>query len=163
MFRQSFFGLVAALLAAILIAPAALAANPHFVVDPTFTVNANGTVTATGSVAGLGNQNIDVVLTAELNVEVLCRNPGGNIAPGQTQQTTVTGTQTNIEVKNGRASFDVTTAAPALDPTRTPKQLGCPNNKWTPEIGEVTVVRATLQIIQPAGSGHVVLEETFTP
>jgi len=163
MFRHSFFGLVAALLAAILIAPAALAANPHFVVDPTFTVNANGTVTVTGSVAGLGNQNIDVVLTAELNVEVLCRNPGGNIAPGQTQQTTVTGTQSNIEVKNGRASFDVTTAAPALDPTLTPKQLGCPNNKWTPEIGAVTVVSATLQIIQPAGSGNVVLEETFTP
>ena len=162
MFRHSFFGLVAALLAAILIAPAALAANPHFVVDPTFTVNANGTVTVTGSVAGLGNQNIDVVLTAELNVEVLCRNPGGNIAPGQTQQTTVTGTQSNIEVKNGRASFDVTTAAPALDPTLTPKQLGCPNNKWTPEIGAVTVVSATLQIIQPAGSGNVVLEETFT-
>ena len=117
MFRYSFFGLVAALLAAILMAPAALAANPHFVVSPTFTVNDNGTVT---------------------------------------------GTQTDIEVENGRASFDVTTAAPVLDPTLTPKQLGCPNNKWTPEIGEVTVVSATLQIIQPAGSGNVVLEETFT-
>jgi len=163
MFRHSFFGLVAALLAAILIAPAALAANPHFVVDPTFTVNANGTVTVTGSVAGLGNQNIDVILTAELDVEVICRNPAGNIAPGQTQQTTVTGTQTNIEVKNGRATFSVTTSAPTLDPTLTPKQLGCPNNKWTASIGEVTVVSATLQIIQPAGSGNVVLEETFTP
>src|SRR5215212_337768 len=114
MVRFRFFGLVAALLAAILMAPAALAANPHFVVDPSFTVNPNGTVTATGSVAGLGNQNIDVVLTAELDVEVLCRNPGGNIAPGQTQQTTVTGTQTNIEVKNGRATFSVTTSAPTL-------------------------------------------------
>ena len=161
--RNIFFVLLTVLMAFTAAAPPALAASPHFVVGPSFTVNDNGTVTATGDVAGLGNKNIDVVLTAELNVEVLCRNPGGNIAPGQTQQTTVTGTQTDIEVKNGRASFDVTTAAPALDPTLTPKQLGCPNNKWTPEIGEVTVVSATLQIIQPAGSDNVVLEETFTP
>ena len=163
MFRHSFFGLVAALLAAILMAPTALAANPHFVVAPSFTVNPNGTVTATGSVAGLGGENVDVVLTVELSVEVICTNPAGNIAPGQTQQTTVTGEQSNLEVKNGRVDFTVTSAAPTLDPTLTPKQLGCPNNKWTASIGEVTIESATLQIIQPAGSDNVVLEETFTP
>jgi len=157
--RNIFFVLLTVLMAFTAAAPPALAASPHFVVGPSFTVNDNGTVTATGDVAGLGNKNIDVVLTAELNVEVLCRNPGGNIAPGQTQQTTATGTQTDIEVKNGRASFDVTTEPPTL--VGTPKQLGCPNNKWTPEIGEVTVVSATLQVIQPSGSDNVVLEATF--
>src|SRR5215213_673897 len=157
------FVLLTVLLALGIATPAALAANPHFVVGPAITLNPDNTVTATGSVAGLGNENIDVVLTVELDVEVICTNPAGNVAPGQTQQTTVTGTQTDIEVKNGRASFDVTTAAPTLDPTLTPKQLGCPNNKWRASIGEVTVVSATLQIIQPAGSGNVVLEETFTP
>src|SRR5215211_7721117 len=158
--RTSFFMLLTVLLAFSLTAPVALAQNPHFVVGPEITLTGNDTVRATGSVAGLGNENIDVVLTAVLSVEVLCRNPGDNIAPGQTQQTTVTGTQTDIEAKNGRADFDVETAAPALDPTLTPKELGCPNNKWTPEIGEVTIASATLQIIQPSGSDNVVLETT---
>jgi len=154
------FVLLTLLLALGVATPAAFAANPHFVVGPEITLNPDNTVTATGSVAGLGNQNIDVVLTAELDVEVICTNPAGNVAPGQTQQTTVTGTAEDVKVENGRATFSVTTAAPALDPTLTPKQLGCPNNKWSASIGEVTVVSATLQIIQPSGSDNVVLEET---
>jgi hypothetical protein len=154
------FVLLTVLLALGIATPATLAANPHFVVGPEITLNPDNTVTATGSVAGLGNQNIDIILTAELSVEVLCRNPGGNIAPGQTQQTTVTGEAADVKVENGRATFSISTEAPALDPDLRPKQLGCPNNKWTPEIGEVTVESATLQIIQPAGSGNVVLEET---
>lgn len=143
-------------LATVLTTPA-IAANPHFVVGPTITLNANNTVTATGSIAGLGNENIDVVLSAVLNVEVLCRNPAGNVAPGQTQQTTVTGTQTQIHPENGRATFSVTTAAPTL--SGTPRQLGCPNNKWTPEIGDVSVVSATLQVFQ---GGAVVLQTSRT-
>ena len=156
------FVLLTLLLALGVATPAAFAANPHFVVGPEITLNPDNTVTATGSVAGLGNQNIDVVLTAELDVEVICTNPAGNVAPGQTQQTTVTGTAEDVKVENGRATFSVTTEAPTL-PNRTPKQLGCPNNKWTASIGEVTIESATLQIIQPAGSDNVVLEETFTP
>src|SRR5215213_3578618 len=116
------FVLLTVLLALGIATPAALAANPHFVVGPAITLNPNNTVTATGSVAGLGNQDIDVVLTAVLDVEVICRNPAGNIAPGQTQQTTVTGTAEDIKVENGRATFSVTTDAPTLDPTLTPKQ-----------------------------------------
>jgi hypothetical protein len=162
MFRHRVFGLLAALLAVILMAPAALAASPHFVVAPSFTFN-NGTLTATGSVAGLGGENIDVGLAVELSVEVVCTNPTGNIAPRQTQQTTVTGESSNLEVHGGQVDFTVTSAAPTLDPTLTPKQLGCPNNKWTASTGEVMVLSATLQIRRPAGSGHVVLEETFTP
>jgi hypothetical protein len=162
--RRFVCSLATALLAVALLvsgAGTALAANPHFLGSPTFTVNGNGSVTATGSVAGLGNQDVDVRLIARLSVEVLCRNPGGNIAPGQTQQTTVTGAQSNLAVKNGRVDFSVTTAAPTL--SGTPKQLGCPNNKWTPEIGRVTVQSVTLQIIQPAGSNNVVLQQSFTP
>src|SRR5215213_1312954 len=138
------FVLLTVLLALGIATPAALAANPHFVVGPEITLNPDNTVTATGSVAGLGGENIDVVLTAELSVEVICRNPAGNIAPGQTQQTTVTGTQSNLEVKNGRVTFTVTTAAPTLSGTA--KANGCPNNKWRALIGDVTIESATLQI-----------------
>jgi len=141
---------------ALLAVPAA-AANPHFVVGPTITLNADNTVTSTGSIAGLGNANIDVVLTAVLSVEVLCRNPGGNIAPGQTQQQTTTGTQSDIHVENGRANFNVTTDAPTL--VGTPKELGCPNNKWIAEIGTVTVLSATLEVFQ---GGVLVLSATQT-
>jgi hypothetical protein len=133
-----------------------LAQSPHYVVGPDFTVNADGTVTASGSIAGLGNWDITVVLTAELSVEVLCRNPGGNIAPGQTQQTTVSGTVENIEVKNGRATFSVTTDAPTL--SGSPKELGCPNNRWTAEIGNVELLSATLDVYQ---QGQLVLSTTY--
>jgi hypothetical protein len=133
-----------------------LAANPHFIGQPTFTLNGNNTVTSTGSIAGLGNQNITVVLTAAMNVEVICRNPAGNIAPGQTQQTTATGSQSDIRVENGRAFFNVTTSAPTL--SGTPRQLGCPNNKWTPTIGDVEVTSALLQVFQ---GGQLVLSQSF--
>jgi hypothetical protein len=141
----------------LLVATPALAANPHFVVGPTITLNANNTVTATGSVAGVGNENLDVFLTADLLVEVICRNPAGNVAPGQTQETTVTGSVEDIRPENGRANFSVTTAAPTL--SGTPKQLGCPNNKWSASIGDVTVSSATLQIFQ---GGVLVLSATET-
>jgi hypothetical protein len=141
----------------LLTATSAVAANPHFVVGPTITLNANNTVTATGSVAGVGNEDLDVVLTATVSAEVICRNPAGNVAPGQTQQTTVTGETLDIHPEQGRANFTVTTDAPTL--TGTPKQLGCPTNKWTAEIGEVTVLRATLQIFQ---GGNLVLSSSQT-
>jgi hypothetical protein len=157
--RYAGTALLALVLAALVAAPAA-AANPHFVVGPTFTVAANNRVQATGEVAGLGNGDIDVTLTAELAADLICTNPAGNVAPGQTQAIRVTGTQTDIEVKNGRAAFDVTTAAPQLDPTKTPRQLGCPNNKWRASIANVTVLSATLVIEQ---GGEVVLRESLTP
>jgi hypothetical protein len=135
-----------------------LAASPHFVVGPTFALNANNTVTSTGSIAGLGNANIDVVLTAILDVQVLCRNHGGNIAPGQIQRTTATGRQNAIHPENGRANFSVTTAAPVL--VGTAKQLGCPNDGWTTSIGTIAVISATLQVYQ---GGVVVLSASFTP
>jgi hypothetical protein len=156
--RTIFFVLLTVLMALSIATPAALAQNPHYVVEPTCTVNPDNTVTCTGSVAGVGNDLLTVVVDAVLSVEILCTNPGGNVAPGQTQQTTVTGEASNIQPEHGRATFSVTTAAPTIDPNQPSKELGCPNNKWTASIGAVTVESATIQIFQ---EGVEVLTNTF--
>ncbi len=142
------------LLLIVAMATAAVAQNPHFIGTPRFT-DLGTTLRVTGSVAGLGNENIDVVLTATGTAEIQCRNPGGNIAPGQDKTVTVTGTQTNVEVKNGRANFSVTTAEPVAPAD------ACPNPQWTPIVTDVVFTSATITVIQPSGSGNVVLQQTF--
>jgi hypothetical protein len=136
----------------------ASAQSPHYVRGPTFSLSDN-TVTATGSVGGLGNENIDVRLSVNASATVDCRNPGGNIAPGQTKFFTVTNTQSNLEPKNGRVNFTISATA---EPSAADLSGACPNPSWTPLPRDVTVQSATLNIIQPAGSGNVVLSNTQT-
>jgi hypothetical protein len=128
-----------------------LLANAHLLGPVTLTDNGT-TLTATGTFAGLGNQDLTVTLAATGSATVLCHNPKGNVAPGQTQPVSVSGSQTDIEVKNGRARFDVTTPAPAI--TGNP----CPNGKWTPELTNVTFTSATLTAEQ---GGVTVFTQTF--
>jgi hypothetical protein len=90
---------------------------------------------------------------------VLCRNPGGNIAPGQTKFFTATATQSNLAVKNGRVNFTISATA---DPGGVDLSGSCPNPKWTPLPDDVTVHSATLDIIQPSGSGNVVLSTSHS-
>jgi hypothetical protein len=145
---------VLSLMALALAAVPAFAASPHFVGTPTLTDNGT-TLTASGSIAGLGNQDIDVVLTASGRATVTCTNPAGKVAPGQTKSVTVTGSEQDIAVKNGRANFTVTTAEPVAP------QNACPNAKWTPTVTNVRFTSATITVFQPAGSGNVVLQRTF--
>ena len=65
------------------------------------TQNANGSLTCTGSLTGLGGQSISVTVTSGF----ACVNRGGNQPPGQ-----VSGTENNIPVRNGNATFNVTTS-----------------------------------------------------
>jgi len=112
-------------------------------------------LTASGSIAGLGNQNIDVRVTATGSATVTCTNPAGNVAPGQTKNVTVSGTASNVQVENGRANFTVTTAQPVAP------QNACPNRKWRATVTDVTFTSATITVIQPSGSNNVVLSRTF--
>ena len=66
------------------------------------TQNANGSLTCTGSLTGLGGQSISVTVSSGF----ACVNRGGNQPPGQ-----VSGTENNIPVRNGNATFNVTTSA----------------------------------------------------
>jgi hypothetical protein len=126
-----------------------LAANPHFRAGPVCVDNGDGTVTCTGDIAGLGNQNIDVVVVA-LGTTT-CKNRGNKPPTGQEPSgldTESSGSDSDIRVKNGRATFSVTTDA----------ENPCPDQM----IALTTFDSATLTVFQPAGSSNVVLEETFS-
>src|SRR5688572_6373887 len=128
-------------------------ASPHFVVGPTFTDNGT-TLSASGSVAGLGNEDVTVVLNAQGTATIICTNPAGKVAPGQTRDVDVTGSQTITDVKNGRVNFNVTTVAP-----RAPADA-CPNPKWTARVTNVDFNSATL-IVQQAGEDVLTVTEDF--
>jgi hypothetical protein len=139
----------------------ALAASPHFI-GPVRATDVGTQLRVTGSIAGLGNENIDVQVVAEGVASITCTNPGGNVAPGQDTSITATGTATNVEVKNGRASFDVTTAAPTAEGAFVNGVLVCPNPQWTATITDVAFTSYTINVFQPSGSGNLVLSETRT-
>jgi hypothetical protein len=96
-----------------------LMANAHFVGDPTCgevltTDGQTGTATldVSGKIAGLGDSEaITVATTASVSLSYDQMNPGGNIAPGQSKTTTVSGSGTFESDKNGSVNFDVTASA----------------------------------------------------
>jgi hypothetical protein len=137
------FGIVA------LTAAPALSGNPHYLTGPTCVDNGDSTVTCSGDIAGLGNENIDVVVTA--SGTTTCENRGNKPPTGQEPSgldTTSTGEATNVRVKNGRASFSVTTVP----------ENPCPDQM----IALTTFDSATLTVFQPSGSDNVVLETTVS-
>lgn len=125
----------------------------RFHAGPTFS-DQGTTLNVTGNVSGLGNEDLTVQLDATGTGSVVCENPAGHRAPGQDTTVNASGTESGIEVKNGRASFDVTTAEPpAPDPA-----VVCPNPKWTATITDVEFTSATLTLIQ---AGQPVFQQTF--
>lgn len=132
------------------LAPSAFAAV-KFHAGPTFT-DEGTTLNVTGNVSGLGNDDLTVVLDASGIASVICRNPAGHRAPGQDTAVDASGSVEGIEVKNGRASFDVTTAEPTVSSD------ACPNDKWTAIVTDVAFSSATLTLIQ---DGETVFQDTY--
>ena len=141
------FGMVALLLMA-----TTATAAVNFRRGPTFT-DLGTTLRATGDVSGLGQTTLDVFLDGEGIATVECRNPAGNVAPGQATAVDVSGSQTGIQPKNGRATFNVTTIAPTVGPE------ACPNPQWTARVTDVDFTSATLTLQQ---GGQTVFQGTFT-
>jgi hypothetical protein len=150
-------GIIAALsvLLVALVAVPVLAQNPHFIRGPVFR-DLGTQLRVTGTVAGLGNENIDVVVDATGVATVECTNPGGNVAPGQDTTVDVSGEASDVQVKNGRATFTVVTAEPTVTGAE-----ACPNPAWTAEVTDVEFTEATITIFQPAGTNNKVFEDTF--
>ena len=146
-------------LAALAIAvPAVYAASVHFKGgNPQFTDNGT-TLKTCFSLAGLGNQDVTITVKARGTASTICRNPGGNVAPGQNKfpvRTFAEETIPSTEIKNGNVSVCLTTNEPA-DPTA--REAGCPNGNWDAEITDVHF--SSVEVIVEQG-GKVVLDKTF--
>jgi hypothetical protein len=140
---------ITSLLLVALAATAGFTANPHYQAGPTCVDNGNGTVTCSGDIAGLGNQNIEVLVVA--SGTTTCENRGKKPPDGQEPpglDTTSTGSDSDIRVKNGRATFSVSTDA----------ENPCPDRMTA----HTTFESATVTVFQPSGSNNVVLEDTIT-
>jgi hypothetical protein len=87
-------------------------------------------ITCDYKISGLGNTDVvDVFLTAPVLVEADCQNPGGNVAPGQAFETSVTGSQLQLRPENGQITSSISIrASDAPDPVAS--QV-CPNPQWT--------------------------------
>ena len=130
MLRKSILLAIAVMAVSAVAAAPALAQKPgaHIVGDLTITKTTSG-LTVSGKGAGFGNRVTTAFLTAE-RVEAVfqCRNPGGNIAPGQgVEMAEVVGPVTTIEPRGGHIDFSaMLPAPPAPDPADV-----CPNPNWT--------------------------------
>ena len=127
-----------------------------------FTFIDNGlSLEATGALTGLEDQGAEVVLEATGTPRMSCINPSGHQPRGQNKpkkgHVTLTGSQTIPagEIRNGNATFDLTTTTAT---ERTARELGCPNNKWSATITDVSFTSATISVLQ---DGNVVLRKTF--
>ncbi len=146
-----------ALTALALFASLAAAASVHFKGEQSFIDNGL-TLTAFGDLAGLGNGDVVVTLTADGFGSALCRNRGGNVAPGQNKiPVLVAESQTILadEIKNGTTPYRLTTAAPE-QPSAV--EAGCPNGNWSAELTDVVFTSATISVEQ---GGFKVLEQRF--
>jgi hypothetical protein len=113
-------------------------------------------VQCTGKVAGLGGTTFEITVEAEGLAEVVCINPAGHRAPGQDTAVTVEGTTTPLPTpRNGQFTFTVTTDSPEPLPA-TPT---CPNERWTPQVVDVTFTTATLSLLED----NVVSDQVTVP
>jgi hypothetical protein len=120
----------------------AFAQSGHFVGTPTCT-DIGTQVQCSGKVAGLGGTTFTIMVSAQGTASVTCTNPAGNVAPGQSFTTTVTGTSGPFSTpRNGQAPFTVRSTAP------TAPAGSCPNPKWTATVTDVTFTTATITLLE---------------
>ena len=146
------------------LASVAYAANVHFKSGPTFTDNGL-TLTAQGVLAGLGFQDIQVDMSATANPVATCTNHGQHQAPGQNPApVAVSATPESIPasaVKNGNASFSLTTNPPSPNPI--PGAPDCPNSNWTEVITDLAFTSAVITVEQPLGTVALMVTCIFNP
>jgi hypothetical protein len=134
--------LCAGAVVALTFAAVALAQSGHFVGTPTCT-DEGTTVECRGKVAGLGGTTFTITVSAPGTASVECTNPGGQVAPGQSFDTTVAGTSGPFATpRNGQARFTVESDTPSAPPG------SCPNPMWTAEVIDVEFGDATITLFE---------------
>lgn len=129
--------------------------------EPSFTDNGL-TLTAVGDLAGLGNQNIEVTLSATGRVTATCTNRGGNQPPGQNPAPVSLAGVVSIpasEIRNGNVRFTVTTRAPA---NPIPGAPDCPNRNFNEIITDIQFTSATITVEQPPGTTALTVNCAFS-
>lgn len=139
--------LLVAILMTVGMAGPALAQSGHFLTggnNAPNCVDIGTQVRCTGKVAGLGGTTFEITIEADGIAEVACRNPGGNVAPGQDTAVTVEGTTDPLPTpRNGQFRFSVDTDEPTV-----PNVPTCPNPQWQAEVVDVTFTTATLTLFE---------------
>jgi hypothetical protein len=133
--------------ASLMFVSVALAASGHFLTsgaNAPSCVDLGVTVQCSGKVAGLGGTTFEIRVAAPGTAIVECRNPGGNIAPGQDTAINAAGTSGPLPTpRNGQYVFTVTT-----DPPVVPNFPTCPNTQWTANVVDVVFGIATLSLFE---------------
>jgi hypothetical protein len=90
--------------------------------------------------AGVGNKDATASLVVTYTGTVLCKNPAGNVAPGQTQNPSIGTTTGRLEPKNGRLTVPELTSATKEDiEAALIRETSCPNRKWTKSVVEDSI------------------------
>jgi hypothetical protein len=123
---------------------------------PTGTHVQSGTPTCTESgftvtcssydLAGVGNKNATANLSVTYSGTVLCTNPAGNVAPGQTEYPSIPTSTGAIQPKNGRLTVpELTSATQSQIEAALMENTSCPNRKWTKSVqaGSIAIVGYT--------------------
>jgi hypothetical protein len=140
--RSLLVTLIAAVAVLTLFAGTALAQSGHFVGTPTCT-DEGTTVECRGKVAGLGGTTFTITVSAPGTGSVTCTNPAGNVAPGQSFTTTVSGTSGPFATpRNGQARFTVESDTPSAPAG------SCPNPRWTATVTDVQFTTATITLFE---------------
>ncbi len=121
-----------------------------------------GSLISNGSISGIGNTDVQMVLTASGIPAVTCYNNGSNPVPGQSSpKVTASGSEnllgTDAVRKNGKSPFGVETNPPA---PLTWDQAGCPNSNWTAVITFVYWTNATITIYD-LSTGALLLTQNY--
>jgi len=96
--------------------------------------------------AGVGNKNATANLSVTYSGTVLCINPAGNIAPGQTENPSIPTSTGSLQPKNGRLTVpELTSATQAQIEAALMEKTTCPNRKWTKSVqaGSIAIVGFT--------------------
>jgi hypothetical protein len=124
-----------------------LAQNPHCV-GTAVCRDVGTTLVCSGKFAGLANAETTITVDAEGTATKQCRNRGGNVPPGQTEEIDASGEIIVTPGNTGQLTFrNLRTEEPDVTDT-------CPGPQ-TPEVTDVTFTSATIT----ASQGGVVVAE----
>ena len=121
----------------------AMAQSGHFVQDQTC-LDRGLVLECSGKVAGLGGTTFEIKVSATGTGTVECTNPGGNVAPGQTFETDVTGSSGELSTpRNGQYRYsELFTTAPQAPAD------SCPNDQWSAAVTDVDFTTATIYLLE---------------